>query len=295
MAWRSISPAPSTGAGIVRLGIRPIGMWLACGHSRLMEHLLAYKGLAAGLWLAIFFIAERLRPAAPFPPGEGAARLLRNAALAVLNLILSPLIVLPLTAFAAGHGLAWRPAWWSGIPGLLLDLLLLDFLIYWWHRWNHEWPFLWRFHGVHHLDRFLDSTSALRFHFGEVLLSALARAGVILLIGFPLSSILAFETLVLFATIFHHSDLLLPKGFEAALARLLITPSIHWVHHHRRKADTDSNYGTVFSFWDRLFGSANATARQMTMEIGVEGEEEGSLPDLILRPVRARRDQAPAR
>jgi sterol desaturase/sphingolipid hydroxylase (fatty acid hydroxylase superfamily) len=100
---------------------------------------------------------------------------------------------------------------------------------------------------------------------------------------------------VLFATIFHHSDLLLPREFEAALARLLITPSIHWVHHHRRKADTDSNYGTVFSFWDRLFGSANATARQMTMEIGVEGEEEGSLPDLILRPVRAGRDQAPAR
>ncbi len=253
-----------------------------------MEHLLAYKGIAVGLWLAIFFVAERLRPASPFPPGQGLARLLRNAGLAIVNLILSPLIVLPLTAFASGHALAWRPGWWSGAAGLALDLLLLDFLIYWWHRWNHEWAFLWRFHGVHHLDRFLDSTSALRFHFGEVLISALVRAGVILLIGFPLNSILVFETLVLIATIFHHSDLLLPARLEAALARLIITPSIHWVHHHRLKRDTDSNYGTVFSFWDRLFGSANATARRPAMTIGVEGEEERDLAGLILRPLQGR-------
>ena len=263
-----------------------------------MADLLAYKGALVGIWFAGLFLAERFWPAAPRPPavaGAPLARLARNLALAAINFLLSPLVVLPLTALAAGHALAWRPVWWQGWPGLALDLLLLDFLIYWWHRWNHEWPFLWRFHGVHHLDRFLDSTSALRFHFGEVLLSALARAGVILLIGFPLSSILTFETLVLFATIFHHSDLRLPKGLETALARLLITPSIHWVHHHRRKQDTDSNYGTVFSFWDRLFGSANAMARQMAMEIGVEGEEEASLPDLILRPVRAMRDPAPVR
>ena len=251
-----------------------------------MHDLLAYKGLAVGLWLAIFFAAERLRPAAPFPPAEGSLgpRILRNAALAGINFVLSPLIVLPVTAFAAGHGLAWRPGWWQGAPGLVLDLLLLDLLIYWWHRWNHEWRFLWRFHGVHHLDRFLDSTSALRFHFGEVLLSALVRAVVILLIGFPLPSILAFETLVLIAAIFHHSDLRLPAALEGALSRVIITPSIHWVHHHRRRADTDSNYGTIFSFWDRLFGSSSATRRRMDMAIGVEGEEERGIPGLLLRP-----------
>ncbi len=248
-----------------------------------MEHLLAWKGVAVGLWLVLFFIAERLAPAAPFPPGQG-FRLGRNLALAAINLVLSPLVVLPLSALAAGHALAWRPLWWGGLSGLLLDLLLLDLLIYWWHRWNHEWPVLWRFHGVHHLDRFLDSTSALRFHFGEVLIAALARAAAILLIGFPLSSILAFETLVLFAAIFHHSDLRLPPALEGALARLLITPSIHWRHHHRLKRDTDSNYGTVFSFWDRLFATANPAGREGAMTIGVEGEEERPLPGLILRP-----------
>jgi len=253
-----------------------------------MQELLAYKGAAVGLWLALFFAAERLIPAAPFPALGGWTwpRLLSNAGLAAINFILSPLIVLPLTALAAGHALAWRPGWWQGVPGLALDLLLLDGLTYWWHRANHEWRFLWRFHGVHHLDRFLDSTTALRFHFGEVLLSALARAAVIILIGFPLSSIVAFETLVLMATIFHHSDLRLPPRLEAAMSRLVITPSIHWVHHRRRRTDTDSNYGTVFSFWDRLFASSSPTRRDPQMIIGVEGEEEAGFLGLLLRPLR---------
>jgi sterol desaturase/sphingolipid hydroxylase (fatty acid hydroxylase superfamily) len=198
--------------------------------------------------------------------------------------VLSPLVIVPLSALAAGHAFAWRPAWWRGGAGLALDLLLLDGLIYSWHRANHEWGFLWRFHAVHHLDRFLDTTTALRFHFGEVLLSALARAGVIMLIGFPLSSILAFEAAVLMAAIFHHSNLRLPVWLEAVLARLIITPSIHWVHHHRRRADTDANYGTIFSFWDRLFRSVSPTRRRPDMPIGVEGEEELGLIDLLRRP-----------
>ena len=257
--------------------------------SRTVHDLLAYKGLAAALWFAVLFVAERLAPAAPLPlalAGRMSARLGRNLALAAVNFALSPLVVLPLTALAAGHALPWRPDWWQGWPGLCLDLLLLDGLIYWWHRANHEWPFLWRFHRVHHLDRTLDSTTALRFHFGEVLLSAGARAGIILLLGFPLASILAFETLVLIATIFHHSNLRLPPRLEQALVRLVITPSIHWVHHHRRQADTDSNYGTVFSFWDRLFRTVSPTRREPRMEIGVEGTEEEKLGGLLLGPAR---------
>jgi len=255
-----------------------------------MSDLLAYKGALVATWLVGLFLAERFWPAAPLPAtvaGAPLTRLARNLALAAINFLLSPLVILPLTALAAGHALAWRPVWWQGWPGLALDLLLLDFLIYWWHRANHQWPPLWRFHLVHHLDRTLDSTSALRFHFGEVLISAAARAGAILLLGFPLLSIIAFETLLLIATIFHHSNLRLPRRLEAALSRLIITPSIHWVHHHRRRIDTDSNYGTVFSFWDRLFASRSRARRSPEMEIGVEGAEELALPGLLLRPVKA--------
>lgn len=196
--------------------------------------------------------------------------------------------MLPVTAWAASVDAGLRPDWWRGPWGLALDLVLLDFLIYWWHRANHVVPLLWRFHEVHHLDRFLDTTSAVRFHFGEVLLSALARAAVIVALGIPFASVIAFEALVLLAALFHHSDVALPPRLEAALARVIITPSIHWVHHHRVRADTDSNYGTVFSFWDPLFATRSRTARTPDMAIGVEGRAERPFVGLLLSPFAAR-------
>ncbi len=202
----------------------------------------------------------------------------------LVNVALSPLVVLPISYWATGHHLGWRPAWWGGWPGLLLDVVLLDFLIYWWHMANHRIPILWRFHEVHHLDRSLDTTTALRFHFGEVLISACARAVVIMVFDLPIVSVLVFETLVLAATIFHHSNLRLWPGFEQALARLVITPSIHWVHHHDRRAHTDSNYGTVFSFWDRVFATRSQSRRWPEMTIGVEGRAEQPYLQLLLRP-----------
>lgn len=256
----------------------------------LLQDLVAWKGLVVAAWLLALFLAERGRPAArpaqprPGEPAGGWRRLLRNGGLGSLTLLLSVFVVVPLTWWAAEHALDWRPAWWRGAGGLLLDLLLLDLLIYWWHRANHEWPPLWRFHQVHHLDRFLDTTSALRFHAGEVLLSACARAAVVLLLGFPFVSILVFETLVLMAAAFHHSNLRLPAGLERALARIFITPSIHWVHHHARRSDTDSNYGTILSVWDPLFGTRSATPRRLDMPIGVEGGRERDLPGLLARP-----------
>jgi sterol desaturase/sphingolipid hydroxylase (fatty acid hydroxylase superfamily) len=247
---------------------------------------LASKGVTVALWLALLFLGERLRPAAPSPlaAGENWRRLARNLSLWAVNVGLSPLVILPLSVWAAGHALPWRPSWWSGGAGLFLDLVLLDFLIYWWHRANHALPFLWRFHEIHHRDRFLDTTTALRFHFGEVLLSAAARLPVILLFAPPLASILVFETLVLGAAIFHHSNLALPAAFERLLSRFVVTPSIHWVHHHRRRADTDANYATILSLWDPLFGSRSPSKRRPTMEIGAPDVPEIALPRLLTAP-----------
>ncbi len=257
-----------------------------------LESLLSLKVLLVGGAFVFFLTYERLWPAAESPLlvrfgcASRAAwrRLARNLSLFGLNLMLSPLVVLPITAWAAEFDLGLRPAGWGGWPGLLLDILLLDFWIYWWHRANHEIPLLWRFHQVHHLDELLDSTSAVRFHFGEVLLSALVRALVIVLLGLPLTSVLLFEALLLTGTIFHHSDARLPPRLEAALARVIITPSIHWVHHHAVRADTDSNYGTIFSFWDPLFRSKSRTRRWLAMPIGVEGRRERPLLRLIVAP-----------
>lgn len=258
--------------------------------------LLSGRLAIVGLWFLAFFVGERLRPAALPPPslapGRGtpaSRRLLRNGGLWVINSALSPLLILPLTIWASSQSLDWRPAWWSGWGGLLFDILLLDFLIYWWHRANHEIPFLWRFHEVHHRDQFLDATSALRFHLGELLLSGTARAAVIWLLGFPLASILVFESLVLMAAIFHHSNLRLSPAIERQLSRLFITPAIHWLHHHARRADTDSNYGTILAVWDSLFGSRNQNSKRLDMPIGVEGRRDLPLFKLLLLPFRGSR------
>jgi len=251
-----------------------------------LSSLLAYKIVAVLGWLALLLVLERQFPLARVV--GGLRRVAKNLSLAGFNALLSPLIVVPVSAFAASHALGWRPEWWSGWTGLALDILLLDCWIYWWHRANHQWPLLWRFHEVHHLDEFLDASSALRFHFGEVLMSSLARAGVILLTGVPLMSVIVFETLLAFNTMFHHSDLRLPRRLEWALSRVIVTPSIHWVHHHAIRRDTDSNYASLLSVWDRLFGSCSATVRTPDMPIGTEGLKDRGFGQLLARPFEER-------
>lgn len=275
-----------------------------------VQNLLLFKGAVVGVWFAVWFVLERLMPAAHewVPAKQGGdeahspaerrdgilARWLRNGALFAMNFLLSPLIVLPVSAFMAAQGPDWRPDWiaqaGSGWAQLILDLLLLDLFIYAWHRANHEVPFFWRFHQVHHFDRHLDVTTAVRFHFGEVVLSALARGIYVGLMDIPFTSVLVFEAVVLLCSIFHHSNTRLAPGVERALSALIVTPGIHWVHHHAIRRDTDSNYGTLFSFWDRLFGSRSKTERWPDMPIGLEGEgRDLSLPGLLLAPFRSRR------
>ncbi len=138
------------------------------------------------------------------------------------------------------------------------------------------------------LDQFRDASSALRFHFGEVLLSSLVRAGVILLLGVPLLNVVVFETLLALSAMFHHSNVRLPPRLEKALSLVIVTPSIHWVHHHAIRRDTDSNYSSLLSVWDRLFRSRSATRRSPGMPIGTEGLGDRGLPGLIARPFEHR-------
>lgn len=248
------------------------------------------KSVVVLAWLVAIVAVENRWGAAIVPlrlAGYGGAwfrRWGRNLGFFALNAGLAPLLVLPVTFYAADHPLWPRPAFLSFPYALTLDLLLLDLWIYWWHRANHELPLLWRFHEVHHRDTFLDATSALRFHFGEVMISAVVRAAVIVLLAIPLGSVIVFETLVLLAAIFHHSNWRLPEAIERPLARAIITPSLHWVHHHAKKSDTDSIYGTILSVWDRWFGTGPNIDRRRDMPIGVEGEDELGLLRLVALP-----------
>lgn len=241
------------------------------------------KALIAGGVFILFFIGERIYSAAPYPDSN--ARLIRNIGLWAIVLIASPLIIAPLTALGANQLLWTRPdSFQFNIFALALDIVLLDLWVYWLHRAWHRVPVMWRFHKVHHFDEFLDSTSAFRFHFGEVVVSAGLRLIPIAMLAIPLGHVIAFETLMLCTVIFHHSNLRIPERLERSLSRVVITPSIHWVHHHAVMRDTNSNYGAVFSIWDRLFGSKSATRRTLEMKIGIESIEDKSFLGLILSP-----------
>lgn len=254
--------------------------------------LLSYKGVVAFIALFLLFIVERRLPAAKpvSVASDKSRRLGRNLSLWGINALMSPLLVIPLTMLATTQGAGWRDSgpvsvWWM----LPIDILLLDLWLYVWHRANHQVAFLWRFHQVHHQDAWLDVTSSVRFHFGEVALSALARLPVIWLAGVPLMSVIIFETLVLIMAGFQHSNLRLPQKIERGMSRVVITPAIHWVHHHVLRSDTNSNYGTLFSFWDRLFGSMSSNKRSMTMNLGLDDTPEETLPLLLIRPFRRAR------
>lgn len=247
----------------------------------MIETLLSAKVLIIAAWFAVLVLAERLKPAAPRPPKSDAKRLVRNLGLWGANTLMNPFITVPIGAAAASVQLWTRPE--LGWPGLLLDLVILDLWTYAWHRANHEWPLLWRFHRVHHLDQFLDATSAVRFHPGEVLISALARAPLIVLADISLLSLLVFDALALLGTLFHHSNIKLPARLEAMLRLFIVTPSHHWVHHHVVRTDTNSNYATLLTVWDRIFRSWSPRARTPDMPIGA-GDPDAPLAKLALAP-----------
>ncbi|MEK7266599.1 MAG: sterol desaturase family protein [Pseudomonadota bacterium] len=248
----------------------------------LTDVVIANKALIGAGVFASLFIVERIAAAAPSAPDP--SRLVRNGVLWVLLLILSPVIVLPLTAFATEHPLWRRPDLLLNPAAIIADLIVLDLWTYWLHRAYHEVPLMRRFHRVHHLDQHLDTTSAVRFHPGEVAISALFRMAPITLLAIPFSHIVMFETALLAASLFHHSNVRLPAAIERALSRIIVTPSIHWVHHHAVPADTNSNYSAILSLWDRLFHTRARTVRTPAMKIGLEGVEDKSLIGLLLAP-----------
>jgi sterol desaturase/sphingolipid hydroxylase (fatty acid hydroxylase superfamily) len=133
-----------------------------------------------------------------------------------------------------------------------LEFLFLDYILYWWHMANHRISFLWRFHQVHHSDCDMDSTTALRFHFGELILSALLRCLLILLVGIKIEIVLIFDLFVTISALFQHSNLKLPLWLETFLSLFIVTPLFHQNHHSYYLEETNSNYSTIFSFWDRI-------------------------------------------
>jgi sterol desaturase/sphingolipid hydroxylase (fatty acid hydroxylase superfamily) len=183
----------------------------------------------------------------------------------------------------------------AGLPGWLevaAACVLLDYTLYLWHVLTHRAPLLWRFHVVHHADLDLDATTALRFHFGELALSAPWRAAQILLIGVSPRALSAWQTLLMLSVMFHHSNVRLPVGLERGLSLLLVTPRMHGIHHSVVRGETDSNWSSGLTLWDRLHGTLRLDAARDEVDVGVPAyrdPRELSFADLLPMPFAPQR------
>jgi sterol desaturase/sphingolipid hydroxylase (fatty acid hydroxylase superfamily) len=155
-----------------------------------------------------------------------------------------------------------------------LALLFLDYTLYFWHRMNHQIPFLWRFHNVHHIDLDLDVSTASRFHFGELVLSAFFRMGQVLVLGIDIPTLVLYEICTTGFAQFHHSNVYLPLWLERNLNKIIVSPRMHGIHHSTVRSETDSNYGTIFTFWDRIHSTFVWGLKQMTIVIGVPSYQD---------------------
>lgn len=166
-------------------------------------------------------------------------------------------------------------------------VLIMDLWTYAWHRMNHRFPFLWRFHRIHHLDESLNAVSAFRFHFGEVALSYLLRFGIFILLPVRIENYLVFELCYGFFNIFAHSRIQLNHKWESILEKLFVTPKFHRLHHHPSREIHDSNYGTIFSFWDRIFKTRTKIEEKDNFKFGIENNAPENTAKLLLSPFQS--------
>ncbi|MDY0190025.1 MAG: sterol desaturase family protein [Desulfuromonas sp.] len=150
-------------------------------------------------------------------------------------------------------------------------------------------PTLWRFHQVHHSDMNMDVSTASRFHIGELVISALIRITLIYVLGVKLEELVMFEIVLVLAAQFQHSALKVPQSFEHWWWLVFVPPSMHRIHHSVIIKERNTNYGTIFSLWDRLFGTLLTQVDQERIHIGVGRYRDADklmLPQLLMLPFR---------
>lgn len=262
-----------------------------------------WRSVGSLAMLAILLTWESIAPFFAFFTGHTADRVrhgLRNAALGLLNALFTGLVFAALwwmtAEWAQAHG--FGVLHWLALPDWarpVVAFLLFDAWMYGWHRLNHRIPFLWRFHRTHHSDPKMDVTTANRFHLGEIALSSILRVPVIAALGLQVWELALYELAMFTVVQWHHANIALPGWLDRAMRKVIVTPFMHKVHHSRWQAETDSNYSSLFSFWDRLFGTFRFRDRPQTIQFGLpefDGAENHTLAGLLATPMKQVRRSA---
>jgi sterol desaturase/sphingolipid hydroxylase (fatty acid hydroxylase superfamily) len=246
---------------------------------------------------ALLFVAERF-----FPLRKATrsllARLFVNLAISVCTFIAAIGLLQPAVQSALGWsaGKSFGFVHLVALPSpiaFVLSLLLMDLTFYYWHLANHRVRFLWRFHSVHHIDPDLDVSTAFRFHFGEITLSVGFSLLQVSLIGPSAWAFAVYQLVFQAEVLFHHSNVRLPIGAERLLNKVLVTPRMHGIHHSQVQRENNSNFGTVFPWWDRLHRTLRLNIPQDQVVVGIPGytlPADNSFWNALLMPFRKLRD-----
>lgn len=239
-------------------------------------------GVFLGLF-ALFAALEAILPRRARVQSR-ARRWATNWGLSLLNTFALRLIAFAIPLLAVGAAIdadaqGWgvfnqlaAPAWLE----IVAAILIFDFAIWAQHLITHKVPLLWRFHRVHHADRDIDVSTAIRFHPVEIAFSMLLKIGLVYALGPAALAVILFEVLLNGTAMFNHANLRLPLPLDRVLRRFLVTPDMHRVHHSVHRHEHDSNYGFALSVWDRLFGTyvAQPGDGHDKMETGLKWQNE---------------------
>ena len=248
--------------------------------------------LAGGI--ACFWVWESAAPLFRFEYRKG------RHALINIFFTLTTIVVNFALAFVLLQASDWAVARGVGVlfllPGLPLlgqlaiGLLLLDLVGAWLPHWvEHKTPLLWRLHLIHHSDTTVDTTSANRHHPGESVVRFVFTTLAVVVAGVPMWMVFLYQALSVVLSQFNHANIALPPAIDRAIGWVFVSPDMHKVHHHFVLPYTDSNYGNVFSVWDRLFGTLMTMERAQVVygiDTHMDPKEHGTVGALLTMPFR---------
>lgn len=270
-----------------------------------MEHLINYfetisslhRGLILAGGIALFWIVESVNPFFKFKYDKihhAGINLFFTLTTIIINFALAFILLNTAQFVVTQHFgiLQWLPKMNSWLF-TVLGILLLDFFgAYLAHFVEHRVKFLWKFHLIHHTDTFIDTTSGNRHHPGESVIRFIFTTLGVIIVGSPMWMVFLYQTLSVVATQFTHANICLPKKLDQIMSYFLVSPDMHKIHHHYKLPYTDTNYGNIFSVWDRIFGTFSYLNRENIVygvDTHMNSNENNVLTNLLKIPFQKSR------
>jgi sterol desaturase/sphingolipid hydroxylase (fatty acid hydroxylase superfamily) len=218
-------------------------------------------------------VLERKFPFFPFQ-NSLKSRITNNFELGAVNSIASSLFTLWLSqaALLGTNDRGIIAAIPTPIIAGICSFLILDLYMYFWHRAMHQLSLGWNFHRLHHTDRSMNVSTAYRFHPIEIISSSIPKLVLIWWLGISGNFVAIYELVFIVVVALHHSNFRLPAALDRVLAYIIVTPHYHRIHHSQIVTETNSNYGSVFLWWDRLFGTYRDRSDLHNIQLGISDE-----------------------